>query len=49
MNGNVVLLEFTTNGSGVQLPANLVNGVCLVKISIGNQYRIKSIIVETEP
>jgi len=48
MTGNVVLLEFTSIGSEIQLPANLVNGVYLVKISHGNQYRIKKIIVQNE-
>ncbi len=48
MTGNVVSLEFTSMGSEIQLPANLVNGVYLVKISSGNQYRIKKIIVQTE-
>lgn len=48
MTGNVILLKFTPKGSEIQIPANLVNGVYLVKISNGNQYRIKKVIVQTE-
>lgn len=46
--GNVVLSRFSTSASEIQLPANLINGTYLVKISKGSQYRIKKIIIRTK-